>query len=134
MASSRRLWVASLGSTVITPGLPVTVQGLSTIQAIFDRDGWISSPPYYLSLYDTYWGPDLSQERISGECAARYFGGNLGGRDIMKRSGPGSEANAGDGNDAAWVAPYPLISHPNVIGAQRYQIIGITRSLDALMS
>ena len=52
----------------------------------------------------------------------------------MKWSGPGSEANAGDGNDAAWVAPYPLISHPNVIGAQRYQIIGITRSLVALMS
>jgi len=80
------------------------------------------SRQYHVYLNGVYWGLYMTQERVSGEYAESYFGGNGDDYDVVKRKAPGLETEATEGTDIAWKSLFPLVSDQNVSNAEYSQI------------
>ena len=66
--------------------------------------------PYHLYLNGVYWGLYMTQERVSGDYAETYFGGDNDDYDVVKRAAPERTVEASDGTLDAWQSLYPLVS------------------------
>ena len=102
----------------------MTGNGRNTfLREIFSRDTLADigsestrSEFYHLYLNGQYWGLYMSQERISKEFAASYFGGNPDAYDVVKNDDTYFEAT--DGNDLAWRALWPFIEDGQITPAE----------------
>lgn len=74
--------------------------------------------PYHLYLNGVYWGLFMTQERVSGDYAETYFGGDNDDYDVVKRAAPERTVEASDGTLDAWQSLYPLVSDGRVTDAE----------------
>ncbi|MEM7095291.1 MAG: CotH kinase family protein [Actinomycetota bacterium] len=80
------------------------------------------SRQYHVYLNGQYWGIYMTQERVSGDYAERYFGGDNSDYDVVKRGAPAITVEASDGDLVAWQSLYSLVSDGNVTNAEFDQI------------
>lgn len=76
----------------------------------------------HLFLNGLYWGVYMTQERVTGDFGASYFGGSKDDYDVIKRSSPGVTTEASDGDLVAWNELYALVSDGVVTPAEYAEI------------
>lgn len=87
---------------------------------------------YHLYINGVYWGVFMTQERVSKEFAASYFGGEEKDYDVVKHNrSNGYRFEATDGTNAGWNQLFDYIADQNVSAAE-YAAIEQAVDLDNL--
>lgn len=87
---------------------------------------------YHLYINGVYWGVFMTQERVSKEFAASYFGGEEQDYDVVKHNrSNGYRYEATDGTNASWNQLFDYIADQNVTAAE-YAAIDQVVDLDNL--
>jgi hypothetical protein len=88
---------------------------------------------YNLYINGVYWGVFMTQERVSEEFAASYFGGDEDDYDVVKHNrSDGYRFEATDGTNAAWIGLFDYVADQNISSGE-YAAIDATVDLENLI-